>query len=181
MRASAYNEGVEFEWSDASAARNLARYDVRFTEAVHVFLDPKAIEFVHSRRDTLSLIGHTARGLLYVVFSETADGRIRLLHARLADPAQAEVDPEFDFDPRRMQRIPRPDRHLATPAQVSPRLCHVTVTLELTADVVAAYRDRSDEVNQVLREVLHHGPPPHAPILTPTAAHIRGTYPSPQR
>ncbi len=166
MRANAYNKLVEFEWSDASAALNLARYDVRFTEAVHVFLDPKAIEFVHSRRETLSLIGHTARCLLYVVFTETADGHLRLLHARLADPAVPEVDPEFDFDPRRMQRIPRPDRHLATPAQVSPRHCHVTLTLELTADVVAAYRNRPAHVNQILREALHQPPPP-TNILTP--------------
>lgn len=158
---------MEFEWSDASAARNLARYDVRFTEAVHVFLDPKAIEFVHSRRDTLSLIGHTARGLLYVVFLETADGRIRLLHARLADPAETQVDPEFDFDPRRMQRIPRPDRHLATPAQVSPSHCHVTVTLELTADVVAAYRDRPAQANHVLRQALpRQQDPQRHPIQT---------------
>jgi len=145
---------VEFEWSDASSAQNLARYAVRFSEAVHVFLDPKAVEFVDQRRGTLSLIGHTARGLLYVVFAETAEGRIRILHARVADAANPPVEPEFDFDPRRMKRAPRPDRHQASASDVSPRRCKVELPLELDADLVAAFRDRPDRVIRALREAL---------------------------
>ncbi|MBY0502631.1 MAG: BrnT family toxin [Bryobacteraceae bacterium] len=141
-----------FEWSEASASRNLARYGVRFTEAVHVFLDPKAVEFLDERRSRLSLIGHTALGLLYVVFEETADGRIRLLHARVADAPAPDAAPEFDFDTRRIKRTERPSRHLASAADVSPRNCKVSVTMELDADVVAAFRDLP--VNAALREVL---------------------------
>ena len=150
-----------FEWSEASACRNLARYGVRFTEAVHVFLDPKAVEFVDERRERLSLIGHTARGLLYTVFSETADGRVRLLHARVADQPAPPLDPEFEFDARRMKRVPRPGRHQAAAADVSPRNCKVTVAMELDADVVAAFRDRP--VNEALRALLRRQDAPVAP------------------
>ena len=148
---------MEFEWIDAASAQNLARHAVRFSEAVYAFVDPKAIEFLDERRAQLSLIGHTPRGLLYVVFTETADGRVRILHARVADSvataAQPPFEPEFEFDARRMKRVPRPDRHLATPADVLARKCHVTVTLELDAEVAAAFRGRS--VNEALRQVLH--------------------------
>ena len=143
-----------FEWSEASASRNLARYGVRFTEAVHTFLDPKAVEFWDERRERLSLIGHTARGLLYTVFTETADGRIRLLHARVADAPAPPVDVDFDFDPRRIKRTPRPDRHQATAADVSPRNCKVTVAMELDADIVAAFRGQP--VNEALRALLRN-------------------------
>ena len=134
------------------SAQNLACYGVRFSEAVHVFIDPKAVEFADERRLTLSLIGHTARGLLYVVFTETAEGRLRVLHARVADSAVAAIASEFEFDARRMKRVPRPDRHVATAADVSARRCQVTVTLELDAEVVAAFRHRS--INEALRQVL---------------------------
>ena len=143
---------VEFEWIDEASVENYARYGVRFTEAVHVFLDAKAIEFVDPRRGTLSLIGHVERGLLYVVFVETADGRIRLLHARLADPDATGAAPEFDFDPRRMKRVTRPDGHYATPADVAPHRCKVTVTWQIDAEVAAAFRE--ERVSEVLREAL---------------------------
>ena len=143
---------MQFEWNDAESARNLARYGVRFSEAVYVFLDPKAIEFLDERRGRLSLIGHTAQGLLYVVFTETAAGRVLILHARVADSVVVPIDPEFDFDARRIERMPRPDRHLATAADVSARNCRVKVTWELDAEVVAAFRERS--VNEELRQVL---------------------------
>lgn len=143
---------MEFEWNDAVSALNHARYGVRFSEAVHVFLDPKAVEFTDDRRSPLSLIGHTARGLLYVVFTDTAAGRVRILHARLADHASSSVEPEFEFDAKCMKRTPRPDRHFAIAADVSPRHCKVTVTLELDAEVVAAFRNTG--INQVLRDAL---------------------------
>ena len=148
---------MEFEWTDAASAQNLARHAVRFSEAVHAFADPKAIEFLDERRAHLSLIGHTPRGLLYVVFKETAGARVCILHARLADSmataAQPSLEPEFEFDARRMKRIPRPSRHLATAAGVLARQCHVTVTLDLDAEVAAAFRHRS--VNEALRQLLH--------------------------
>jgi uncharacterized DUF497 family protein len=143
---------VEFEWCDAESSRNLARYGVRFSEAVHVFLDPKAIEFGDQRQSALSMIGRTPRGLLYVVFTDTTEGRVRILHARLADSAPSGVEPEFEFDQRRMKRVARPDRHFATATDVSPRRCKVSVTLELDAEVAAAFRNKS--VNQVLRDAL---------------------------
>lgn len=147
---------MEFEWTDAASARNLARHAVRFTEAVYAFVDPKAIEFLDERRSQLSLIGHTPRGLLYVAFNETTEGRVRILHARVADSVTAAQPlgvPEFEFDARRMKRVPRPDRHLATASDVLARHCHVTVSLELDAEVAAAFRDRS--INEALRHVLH--------------------------
>ena len=151
----AYNKGVEFEWTDAASAQNLACHAVRFSEAVYAFADPKAIEFLDERCSQLSLIGRTPRGLLYVVFAETTEGRVRILHARVADSvaAQPPFEPEFEFDARRMKRVPRPGRHLATPGDVLARQCHVSVTLELDAEVAAAFRDRS--VNEALRQVLH--------------------------
>ena len=148
---------MEFEWTDAASAQNLARHAVRFSEAVYAFVDPKAIEFADERRSQLSVIGHTPRGLLYVVFSETTEGRVRILHARMADSmataAQPQCEPEFEFDARRIKRVPRPDRHLAIPADVLARQCHVAVTLELDAEVTAAFRNRS--VNEALRQLLY--------------------------
>jgi len=152
---------VVFEWSEESASRNLARYGVRFTEAVHTFLDPKAVEFWDERRERLSLIGHTARGLLYTVFTETADGRLCLLHARVADAPTAYLDPEFDFDPRRIKSTPRPARHVATAADVSPRNCKVTVKVELEADLAAAFRGQS--MNEALRALLRQQDRPAEP------------------
>jgi uncharacterized protein (DUF4415 family) len=101
----------------------------------------------------LSLIGRTELGLLYVVFLETAEGRLRILHARLAESSAEAVEPEFEFDARRMKRVPRPERHIATAADVSPRNCRVKVSLELDADIVAAFRERS--VNEALRALLN--------------------------
>lgn len=147
---------MEFEWIDAASAQNLARHAVRFSEAVYAFVDPKAIEFLDERRAQLSLIGHTPRGLLYVVFTETTEGRVRLLHARVADSVAVTpppFEPEFEFDARRVKRVPRPHRHLATATDVLAPQCHVTVTLELDAEVVAAFRHRS--VNAALRQAFH--------------------------
>ena len=147
---------MEFEWIDAASAQNLARHAVRFSEAVYAFVDPKAIEFLDERRAQLSLIGHTPRGLLYVVFTETTEGRVRILHARVADSVAVTpppFEPEFEFDARRVKRVPRPHRHLATATDVLAPQCHVTVTLELDAEVVAAFRGRS--VNEALRQLLH--------------------------
>lgn len=144
---------VEFEWTDAESAQNFARHGVRFSEAVHAFLDPKAVEFADERRQIFSLTGHTVQGLLYVVFSETPEGRLNIRHARYADRSEP-VPLEFDFDPRRMKRIRRPDRHHATPADVSPRRCRVHLDLAVDAELAAAYRNRPGRVTELLREGL---------------------------
>jgi len=61
---------VRFEWDDSKAERNLRKHGIRFSEAVGVFLDPQAVEFVDEEHSS---------------DTERQSGVIRILHARRAD------------------------------------------------------------------------------------------------
>ena len=87
---------MRFEWDGSKAEKNLRKHGVRFADAVGVFLDPHAVEFVDEEHssDTESryaVIGLAAPGLLYVVFTELEPGVIRILHARRADKRMVRI------------------------------------------------------------------------------------------
>jgi uncharacterized DUF497 family protein len=83
---------IEFEWDARKAATNLRKHAVAFEEAMSVFADPLAHIFddpdhSHNERREI-IIGYSNRPRLLVVgFTERA-GRVRLIHARRATPAE---------------------------------------------------------------------------------------------
>ena len=87
---------MRFKWDDSKAEKNLRKHGVRFADVLGVFLDPHAVEFVDEEHssDTESryaVIGLAAPGLLYVVFTESEPGVIRILHARRADKRMVRI------------------------------------------------------------------------------------------
>jgi len=83
---------IEFEWDARKAATNLRKHAIAFEEAMSVFADPLARIFddpdhSHGERREI-IIGYSSRPRLPVVgFTERA-GRVRLIHARRATPAE---------------------------------------------------------------------------------------------
>jgi uncharacterized DUF497 family protein len=83
---------VEFEWDPAKAAANLTRHGVTFSEASTIFGDPFEVTIpdpAHSEGEArfLSLGLSVETRLLVVAYTERA-GRIRIIHARAAEPAE---------------------------------------------------------------------------------------------
>ena len=84
-----------FEWDERKAVRNEKRHGVRFSEAVGVFADPNAFEFVDEAHTTESeirygIIGLIPLGMVYVCFTERSADRVRMIHARRAEPWMVE-------------------------------------------------------------------------------------------
>lgn len=81
---------MRFEWDEKKAEKNLKNHRVRFSEAVRVFDDPNAFEFIDEEHSTdtetrYGIIGLAAPGLLFVAFTEPEPGVIRIIHARRAE------------------------------------------------------------------------------------------------
>ena len=80
---------IEFTWDTAKAAINLRRHGISFAEAVEAFFDPNAMDDYdaeHSDTETRhNLIGFSSRRLLFVVYTEPADGIIRIISVRKAE------------------------------------------------------------------------------------------------
>ena len=90
--------GGDFEWDGRKAAWNLKKHDVSFEEALTVFADPLARIFddpdhsVEERREII--IGYSTRPRLLIVgFTERA-GRVRIINARRATPAETKCHEE---------------------------------------------------------------------------------------
>jgi uncharacterized DUF497 family protein len=79
---------VEFEWDPAKAAANLTKHGVTFTEASTIFGDPLEITISdpeHSEGEARFLsLGLSAEARLLVVAYTEREGRIRIIHARVA-------------------------------------------------------------------------------------------------
>ncbi len=82
----------DFEWDEAKARTNLRKHHVAFTDAVTVFLDPRAIDapdLEHAER--FVVIGRaTSSRVLFVVYAERGD-RIRIISARKASAPQRRI------------------------------------------------------------------------------------------
>jgi len=59
------------------------------------------------------------------------------------------VDPEFEFHPERMVRVPRDKMRVANPGDTTPRHCKVRISLYVDADLLAHFKRKAK--------------PPHAP------------------
>ena len=84
-----------FEWDERKAVRNERLHGVRFTDAVGVFADPHSFEFVDEAHTTESevrygIIGLATPGMVYVSFTERPPDRVRIIHARRAEPWMVE-------------------------------------------------------------------------------------------
>jgi len=77
-----------FEWDDTKAATNWRDHGVAFHQAVKVFRDPFAVEWIDDREDygeeRLNMIGFCEGVLLHVTYTERGD-RLRLISARRAE------------------------------------------------------------------------------------------------
>lgn len=82
----------DFEWDEAKARTNLRKHGVAFTDAVTVFLDPRAIDAPDLEHPERYVIIGRAKGsrVLFVVYAERRD-RIRLISARKVSPSQRRI------------------------------------------------------------------------------------------
>ncbi|MDX2029890.1 MAG: BrnT family toxin [Blastocatellia bacterium] len=80
---------MEFEWDENKARLNLKRHRIAFEEAIESFLDPNALDefdVAHSEVEPrYNLIGLSSRRLLFIVYTESEEGLVRLISARKAD------------------------------------------------------------------------------------------------
>lgn len=77
-----------FEWDAEKAAVNLRNHGVAFQEAVAVFRDPFAIEWIDDREsygeERINLLGIHGGIVFHVTYAERGD-RIRIISARRAE------------------------------------------------------------------------------------------------
>ena len=77
-----------FEWDNTKAAINWLDHGVAFHQAVKVFRDPFAVEWINDREDYgeehLNVIGLCEGVLLHVTYTERGN-RLRLISARRAE------------------------------------------------------------------------------------------------
>lgn len=84
-----------FEWDSDKAKINLQRHGISFEEAQLAFEDENlidALDETHSEDELrFNLIGLTAKGLLFVVYTERGDEVIRIISARKATKFEEEI------------------------------------------------------------------------------------------
>jgi uncharacterized DUF497 family protein len=85
---------VQFEWDPEKARNNLAKHEVSFDEAATVFGDPLAItihdpDHSHDEQRFLTT-GLSRRHRLIIVAHTDREGRVRIITAREATPAERE-------------------------------------------------------------------------------------------
>jgi len=77
-----------FEWDDTKAATNWRDHGVAFHQAVKVFRDSFAVEWIDDREDygeeRLNIMGFCEGVLLHVTYTER-DDRLRLISVRRAE------------------------------------------------------------------------------------------------
>jgi len=83
---------VEFTWDPDKAAENLRNHGVDFVEASTVFGDPLEVTIPdpeHSQGEFRFLsLGQSAEARLLVVAYTEREGKIRIIHARVAAPKE---------------------------------------------------------------------------------------------
>ena len=76
--------------------KNRRKHGIHFAAVLAGFDDPGAVEFFDREHSSAAearyaVIGLAASGLMYVVFTERGDDRIRLIHARKADSRMVKI------------------------------------------------------------------------------------------
>jgi len=83
---------VEFEWDPEKAAENLKRHGVDFVEASTIFGDPLEVTIPdpnHSDGEARFLsLGLSVEARVLVVAYTEREGKIRIIHARVAAPKE---------------------------------------------------------------------------------------------
>ncbi|MEQ1760208.1 MAG: BrnT family toxin [Vicinamibacterales bacterium] len=83
---------MEFEWDPEKAAENLTKHGVDFVEASTIFGDPLEVTIpdpAHSEGEARFLsLGLSATDRVLVVAYTEREGRIRIIHARVAEPKE---------------------------------------------------------------------------------------------
>jgi uncharacterized DUF497 family protein len=84
---------ANFEWDEAKARANQRKHRVTFEEAATALVDPRALEAPdYSDPERFVSIGMSAfLRILFIVHTERAHGRTRILSARKAAPAQRRI------------------------------------------------------------------------------------------
>lgn len=89
---------MHFSWAPDKASSNARKHRVEFADAASVFADPLALvveDSVHPERAAIIGTSLTSQ-LLYVVFVEVAEDRVRLISARRATPHERKRYEEGD-------------------------------------------------------------------------------------
>jgi uncharacterized DUF497 family protein len=83
---------VEFTWDPDKAAENVRKHGVDFVEASTIFGDPLEVTIPdpeHSEGEFRFLsLGQSAEARLLVVAYTEREGKIRIIHARMAEPKE---------------------------------------------------------------------------------------------
>ena len=83
---------MEFEWDPTKAASNERKHDVTFEEAATAFADALAAIFPdpdHSEDEVREiLVGYSERGRLLIVSFTERSPNLRIISARIANPAE---------------------------------------------------------------------------------------------
>lgn len=91
-----------FEWDAIKAASNFKKHNVTFNEASTTFTNPHAAEVYdpdHSDdEDRFLRIGHSARGRLIILSFTDREGKIRIISARTATPAERRSYENGEFE-----------------------------------------------------------------------------------
>jgi len=84
-----YTINNRFEWDDVKAIYNAQKHGIDFLTAADVFNDPFALVLKDEKHSLIEvrewIIGESELGILIVVFTTRALGRIRIISARQAN------------------------------------------------------------------------------------------------
>lgn len=89
----------EFEWDEAKNHANIIKHKIDFADAAQVFFDERRIERLDIRNygeDRYQVIGMSNGRVLFVVYTERHENRIRIISARKASK-QERVAYEHSF------------------------------------------------------------------------------------
>lgn len=92
---------MTFEWDENKNETNKKKHGISFETAVRIFLDPNVIvvpdpELSEERWDAIGFVG----SLLFVVYAERDDDKIRIISARKATKEEANGYKNNDFGRR---------------------------------------------------------------------------------
>jgi len=92
---------VNFEWDETKNAINIVKHDVDFRDAVKVFDDEYRMERIDDRDDygetRMQVLGYTAFGMLFVVYTEREEDTVRIISARAATKTEKKMYNERSF------------------------------------------------------------------------------------
>lgn len=92
--------GLQFEWDETKAAKNIEKHQVSFDEAATVFDDPMFITFIDEEHsvgeERYITIGLSKQGRLLMVAHPDREGRIRIISARKATKIEEQFYAEVE-------------------------------------------------------------------------------------